>query len=442
MAIRIITLLILLLSNIAFAEKSIKIISDAEIENKLKSFIAPLVKAANLNPNNIKIRIVIDNSLNAFVTNGTDMFINSGLLIRFAQDPNILYAVMAHEIAHIYAGHLISLRGELEDTSKLSMGGALIGLATVLAGAPDAGIFIGAASMNAGMRTIMQYSREHEVEADKISVNLLYKTHNNGEGLIKFFRYLNNSTSNYDGDPYLRTHPLNNDRIISIQNSIKEKLSKFGDNITPQIRSDFKRIALKLEAFMMPVDNVLSIYKNNKYASSIGYFRSGKLNTAIDLLDKVIAEEPHDPYLFELKAQFYYENGKFNQSSMYYQKALSFLPNDKIIKLELAYSKINQANGAKDAELLNYAIKLLKQVIVNEPENIIAYFMLSRAYGKLNMQNRAILSLSEYYFYQHAYTKSQILAKKALKGFPENSREYLRANDIILLTKDLARRGE
>ena len=423
MAIRIITLLILLLSNIAFAEKSIKIISDAEIENKLKSFIAPLVKAANLNPNNIKIRIVIDNSLNAFVTNGTDMFINSGLLIRFAQDPNILYAVMAHEIAHIYAGHLISLRGELEDTSKLSMGGALIGLATVLAGAPDAGIFIGAASMNAGMRTIMQYSREHEVEADKISVNLLYKTHNNGEGLIKFFRYLNNSTSNYDGDPYLRTHPLNNDRIISIQNSIKEKLSKFGDNITPQIRSDFKRIALKLEAFMMPVDNVLSIYKNNKYASSIGYFRSGKLNTAIDLLDKVIAEEPHDPYLFELKA-------------------LSFLPNDKIIKLELAYSKINQANGAKDAELLNYAIKLLKQVIVNEPENIIAYFMLSRAYGKLNMQNRAILSLSEYYFYQHAYTKSQILAKKALKGFPENSREYLRANDIILLTKDLARRGE
>ena len=121
---------------------------------------------------------------------------------------------------------------------------------------------------------------------------------------------------------------------------------------------------------------------------------------------------------------------------------MSLLPNDKIIKLELAYSKINQANGPKDAELLNSAIKLLDQIIVNEQENIIAYFMLSRAYGKLNLQNKAILSLAEYYFYQNAYTKSQILAKKALKGFPENSKDYLRANDIIQLTTDLAKRGE
>ena len=80
---------------------SFQIIRDSEIENNLKAFMEPLVKAAKLNPQNINIIILADPSLNAFVTNGTDMFINSGLIIKFADDPNVLYGVMAHEIAHI-----------------------------------------------------------------------------------------------------------------------------------------------------------------------------------------------------------------------------------------------------------------------------------------------------------------------------------------------------
>ncbi len=437
MAIRILIILILTFSNIAFADKPLRVITDAEIENKLKAFVAPLVKAARLNANEIKIRIVMDNSLNAFVINGTDMYINSGLLVKFAYDPNILYAIMAHEIAHIYAGHLIQMRGEMEQTGAMAIGGALVGLATVIAGAPEAGMFIGAASVNAAQRGMLQYSREHEVEADKISVDLLYKTHNNGQGLIRFFQYLAKTEGNNEADPYLMTHPMGSERIMSVQNSIKEKLGKFGDNITPQIRFDFERIATKLAAFMMFPDNVISQFKNNKYASSIGYFRSGQLSTAINLLDQVIANEPNDPYLSELKGQFYYENGKFDQSTQYYQKALSSLPNDRIIKLELAASKINQAKGAEDINLLNSATSLLHQIVAVDQENIMAYYMLSRAYGKLGNQNKAILALAEYYFYQGAYAKSQILAKKVIKSSPQNSREYLRASDIAEITKDM-----
>ncbi len=437
MTIRIIFLLLALCSNLALAEKPVRVITDAEIENRLKAFASPLIKAAKLNPNNLKIKIIIDPSLNAFVTNGTQMFINSGLIIKFADDPNILYAVMAHEIAHIYAGHLIQMRGEMSNMNKVAIGGALLGIASMIAGAPaDAGMFIGAASVNAAQRGMLQYSREHETEADKISVDLLYKTHNNGQGLVKFFNFLSQREREYDPNPYLMTHPLSSERISSIQNSVKEKLTGFGDNITPEIRNSFKRMATKLDAYLSLPNDVLSQYKNDKYASSIGYFRLGQLSKALELLDQVISKEGNDPYLSELKAQFYYENGKFEQAAQLYQKALSALPNDPTIKIELASAKINSNNSIGDLKNINLAISLLNQVIATDQENIMAYYMLSRAYGKAGNQSKAMLALAEYYFYQGSYGKSQILANKVLKGTSANSREYIRASDIIESTKD------
>lgn len=400
-----IIILFLFLSNSVFGVERVRVISDAEIESKLKAFVSPLFKAARLDPEDIGIRIVVDNSLNAFVANGNNIYINTGLIIKFAHDPNVLYAVLAHEIAHIYAGHLIQFRGQINQMTNMAIGGALLGLATIVAGAPEAGMFIGAASANVGQREILQYSREHEVEADKIAVDLLYKTNNNGSGLITLFKYLGQADRQYDPDPYLITHPLSAARIASVQNSVKEKLSGFGDNITPQIRFDFNRMAIKLEAFLDDPTAVATKYKNVPYASSIAYFRLGKFDQANKMLDKELAKLNNDPFLWELKAQFYFENGKFEQATDYYKKALAGAPRNRILKTELAASQINQAKE-KDISLLNNAVSLLNQVTAREP-SLMAYFMLSRAYGKLGNKAKAMLALAEYYFYQGAYEKTR-----------------------------------
>jgi predicted Zn-dependent protease len=426
-------ILLLLFSNIVFA-RGMQIITDAETENVIKEFITPLIRAANLNVSNIEIRIVNDPEINAFVTNGTNVFINTGLIIKFKEDPNVLYGVMAHEIAHIYAGHLIAKRGEYENMSTMAIGGTILGLASILAGAPEAGALIASAATTGAVQNMLKYSRIHETEADKIAVELLYKTHNNGQGLIKLFKYLSSTERMYDINPYAITHPLSYERIASVENAIKSKLSGFGNNITPKTKFEFIRIANKLEAFLTSPSSVIKKFRNNNYAESIGYFRIGKLSKASSLLDKVIAEEPNDPYLWELKGQYYYENGIFNEAERYYEKALRYLPNDKIFKVELASVKINMAKGAQDKVLLNSAISLLKQVTAQR-NDLIAYYMLSLAYGKLGDKTRAILALAEYYFYQGETERSQKLANKVLKMTPKSSREYLRASDIIEFIK-------
>ena len=255
--------------------------------------------------------------------------------------------------------------------------------------------------------------------------------------MIRFFQYMSQRDRAIEPDPYAITHPLSNERIASIKNAIKDKLGKFGDNITPSIRFNFKRMAVKLDAFLASPGDVILKYKNDKYGSSIGYFRSGQLKTASNLLDQVIAKEPNNPYLWELKGQYYFENGIFSDSSQYYQKALNSLPRDNLIKIELASAKINLAKGPGDAGLLKSAVKLLNQVTAIQSDNVMAYFMLSRAYGALGDQARAISALADYYFYQGNYGKSQILANKVLKMTSPESREYIRANDIVEYTKDM-----
>ena len=52
------------------AEDGLSLIRDCEIEDFLYQITIPLIKAANLNPSDIKIYIVNDSSLNAFVSGG------------------------------------------------------------------------------------------------------------------------------------------------------------------------------------------------------------------------------------------------------------------------------------------------------------------------------------------------------------------------------------
>ncbi len=432
---RYIVFCLVVFASITASANKFQVITDAETENFLKAFITPLIKAANLNPDNITINILVDPEINAFVMNGSDVFINTGLIIKFKDDPNILYGVMAHEIAHIYAGHLIALRGEAENMNKVAIGGTIIGLASILAGAPDAGLAIAVASTSVAQGNMLSYSRIHEVEADKIAVNLLYKTHNNGQGLIKLFKYLSNVQRMYEVNPYAITHPLSSVRIASVENSIKERLSNFGDNISSRDRYELIRIANKLEAFLGIPSEVIKKYSNTPYVASIGYFRLGKLNKALELLNQVISSEPNNPYLYELRGQYYFENGKFKEAEQCYQKALQYIPGDRIFKLELAAVRVNMASGPQDKILLNSAISLLKQVVVGQ-NNIMAYLMLSRAYGKLGLQAKAILALAEVYFYQGEYERSKILSNKVIKMTDPSSSEYLRASDILLIIKD------
>src|SRR5258708_4701167 len=110
------------------------IIRDAEIEQLLRDYTQPILKAAGLAQQNIHVVIINERSFNAFVADGHRIFINSGALMQ-AKTPNEVIGVLAHESGHIAGGHLARIREQMANATTESMVTMLLGIGAMVAGA-------------------------------------------------------------------------------------------------------------------------------------------------------------------------------------------------------------------------------------------------------------------------------------------------------------------
>ncbi|MGL4371317.1 MAG: M48 family metallopeptidase, partial [Alphaproteobacteria bacterium] len=86
---------------------------DAEVEEILKEFAEPILRAAGIPPKQARLYLVASNELNAFATLGNMIFFNTGMIL-FTQKPEELAAVMAHEIGHLAGQHVVRTLEVLE----------------------------------------------------------------------------------------------------------------------------------------------------------------------------------------------------------------------------------------------------------------------------------------------------------------------------------------
>ena len=119
--------------------QGIGLLRDTETEEMLKSYEAPLARAAGLDPNSVKTHLVGDPSLNAFAMQPANIFICAGMLL-WLRTPNELIGVMAHETGHISGAHLT--RGSFGAKKAMipMLASLVIGLGAMLAGAGELGM--------------------------------------------------------------------------------------------------------------------------------------------------------------------------------------------------------------------------------------------------------------------------------------------------------------
>ena len=82
----------------ALPARAVTILRDADLEYGLRQLATPVLRAANLSPSQVRILIVDDPTLNAFVTDTQHIFVNSGLILQL-DSAEAMQAVLAHEAA-------------------------------------------------------------------------------------------------------------------------------------------------------------------------------------------------------------------------------------------------------------------------------------------------------------------------------------------------------
>ena len=415
------------------AADGLGLIRDAEIENTIRAFVTPLFNAAGLDPDAVKVYIIDQNVLNSFVTGGQNIFITTGLLMR-AETAGQVIGVVAHETGHIEHGDLARTAGELAGIQNEALAAQILGILLAI-GTGNGGAAAAAAAGGAqiAQRAFLQYSRGQELAADQAAVKLLDATHQSARGLLDFFNILDNETLLVSShlDPYLQTHPLTPERIAFVRDWVDH--SKYSN--VPE-RPDFKRrfdmMRAKLIGFIKPLGQVLGAYPDKdqslpaRYARAIAFYRAGQLQTALPLADRLIAEQPNNPYFHEVKGQMLFEHGNLAVARTEYEEMVRLAPHEPLLHTELAHVLIETGDKANNRA----ALANLNAALQVDNTNAETWQLAATAYGRDGQMGMSALSNAEYNLLAGRKNDARGQAARAARLLPRGSPGWLRAQDI------------
>jgi predicted Zn-dependent protease len=378
-------------------EKSIALIRDAESEALIREIARPIFLQAGLVPENIHMYLINSRVLNAFVAGGQNMFLHTGL-ITWSEDPYVVAGVIAHEAGHIAGGHLVRSGSEMEGIGIGTIMSYVLGAATMAAGAPDAGAAILSGGSHIAQSMALSYSRAKEEAADQAAVNFLSKLNISSEGLVKLLVELNSQQHQQfeKVNPYALTHPLSTERI----QFLRAAEHNGAETAPKELQARYTRMVAKILAFMDDPEQVKRRYPSSdqsppaQIARAILAHRGGDLATAMQNMDLLIKAAPQDGYLYELKGQIYFEQGKIKDAIIAYQKAVDLLPKESLIRMGLGIAYLADGDTKQ-------AIEALEKVVQQDKEDAISWRQLGIAYGKAGDMLRSNLALAEEAMVRH-----------------------------------------
>ncbi len=159
--------------------------------------------------------LVRDRSVNAFALPGGFVGVHLGL-IAMTHTRDELASVLAHELTHVTQRHIARGMANSARQSLIGLAGIILGMiAASRSNRTDGANAIISGSQAAAIQGQLNFSRDVEREADRIGFAVLTKAGFSPGGMAAMFEKLDQSSRLNDsgGFPYLRTHPLNAERI-------------------------------------------------------------------------------------------------------------------------------------------------------------------------------------------------------------------------------------
>jgi len=413
--------------------RSISLLRDAEAEALIADYTRPLLKAAGLGSATVQVKLVNDDTFNAFVADSRHIFVNAGAIID-STTPNQLIGVLAHEIGHLAANHLAQLRSEIRRMQILSALALLGGVAAGAAGGGAAAGAVATGGLQFGQRGLLMYARENETAADQLALQYLAQTGQSAKGMLETFQRFAEQQMFMSAhiDPYVQTHPLAADRIAMIDElARKSKFFDKPDDAALQARHDLVRA--KFAAFTRNGQSVLRLYPPSDtslaadYARAIVAYRFADPQSALARMDALIKRSPNNPYFWELKGQILLETGKPRDAVAPLRKAVALAPNAGLIRVMLGQALV----GTGDAKLTDEAIAALTKGIGDDPDQPVGYRHLAIAYARKDNIPLADLASAQGSFASGDIETAKKYAMRAQEKLKTGSPAWLRADDII-----------
>ncbi len=391
------------------------LIRDSELESILEGFLEPLLKKADIS-SQVKVRVVLNASYNAFVTNRNVIYLHSGLLLE-AETLEEVIGVMAHELGHIVSGHVARKSESIEIAKNTSSFSTALAAAAAIGGSGElaAGLLIGGNDRVA--RQFYYGSRVNEAVADEWALKMLDELEISAVSMANMMKRLSRQNvlpESYQSE-YYKTHPGTKQRLAVYEDHVAK--SVFNKKLMRSLDyKNFGRIVGKLSGYQQRPEEIMEKSKNRdlsinkRYERAIAYFRYGNLKSAKDDIDFLLMAEPGNPYFYELAGEIAFANKELGSALEYFEEAFDKSGNAPLIALRLGRVLL----ATENFDNFIYARDILKIAVSGEPELPFARREYAIALGKTGDMARANWQLAEAAYLRDNLQEAAIHIERAI----------------------------
>ncbi|MDP3660621.1 M48 family metallopeptidase [Phenylobacterium sp.] len=191
--------------------------NDSALHDRLARIAGPITLAANRGDLRWEFVVFDSAELNAFVLPNGKVAVFRGMM-EFARNDDELAAVVGHEVAHILARH------PAERVSQQLATQAGVSLAQLVLGGENgenAELVAGVLGLGATYGVLLPYSRTHELEADRLGVELMKKAGMEPFGAVRFWERMIARQDRQGAPPEaLSTHPADERRLAELKTAV------------------------------------------------------------------------------------------------------------------------------------------------------------------------------------------------------------------------------
>lgn len=415
------------------------LVRDVQLEEYIQALGMRLARASGKTEGRPFTFFIIDDaSINAFAIPGGYVGINAGLIEVMRREEQ-LAGVVAHEVAHVTQRHHAR---SFATGNRASLSAAAAVLAAILIGqaSPEAGQAALAAGLAATQQSAINFTRSNEIEADRIGIEILGNASYDASAMAESFAILrrqNNLNTSGSGLEYLRTHPLDNNRIAEAADRAQGQPDRprvpqtdfalFKARLAVLTTGDTAQLERAFKAGLARGDNLSAAYGLALIAQ-----RANRLDEALERVNGLDELAPAHPMVELLRAEVLQGMGEVRDSRERLA-ALEALYPERYSIVEKRVEQLLRARRPEDA--LEVARRYLQRT--DEP-NPLAWRQIAGIRQTLGDSAGSHESLARYFESLDELQRAEGQLELALRQVPAASQDELRLQASLKAIRDEA----
>jgi len=380
------------------------VVQDPEIQDYVSQLGYKLGMASPDPQQKFNFFVVRDNTINAFAMPGGVVGVHTGLLVAANEEAQVA-GVLGHEIGHVVQHHMARVMAQQKTDTVFNIAGMALALLAAR-GNPQLGMGGMVAASAGSIQRQLDYTREHEREADRIGLQILQKAGYDVHAMSAFFEVMQKGTRFSDGSApaFLRTHPVTTERIADVRN--RESGANF--RMIPYT-PDFDYVRAKLIAALGSPGQAIDVFQGNirdkkysneasqHYGLAVAYLRKLDIANASRELAWLRSNAIAHPMFEVLAANIQVANKDAQKAGQQYEKALAIYPDNRSLingyaEHLLALNRLeDMLNFVSDKQRLYpddpYLYELKSRVYTLQGKNLLRHQAQGEAYvRRYNMQ--------------------------------------------------------